>query len=269
MYSFVFVHGNPSWSFELRGLIQQLRERFRCVATDHIGFGLSERGQLAEDYCPQAHAGNFAALLDHLRLQDITLYLTDWGGPIGLAFARRYPDRVDRLILANTRCWPVSTDRHFVMFSRMMSSPVGRLLNRRCNFFVNQVMPRAVGDRKALSLDAMRHYCQAQPDPGSRRVCAALPGHIIGASDWLESIWNEKQSFVNKPSLVLWDNKDIAFRQKELSTWQAQLTDCQCHTFGQYGHFLAEEAPDGVTQLMAKFLQGQPKNHAVSGRKHG
>ncbi len=254
----VFVHGNPSWSFEFRGLIRQLRGRFRCVAPDHIGFGLSERSQLAEDYCPQAHAENLAALLDHLRLQDITLYLTDWGGPIGLDFARRYPDRVNRLILANTWCWPVNTDRHFVMFSRMMSSPVGRFLNRRCNFFVNQVMPRAVGDRKALSRDVMRHYRQAQPDPESRRACAAFPGHIIGASDWLESIWSERQSFVNKPSLVLWGHKDIAFRQQELSTWQAQLTDCQCHTFGQYGHFLAEEAPDSVTHLMAEFLRGQP-----------
>ena len=122
----VFVHGNPSWSFEFRGVIDRLRGQFRCVAADHIGFGLSERSQAPEDHRPQAHASNFASLLDHLQLREVSLYLTDWGGPIGLDFARRYPDRVRRLILANTWCWPVNTDRHFVMFSRMMSSPVGR-----------------------------------------------------------------------------------------------------------------------------------------------
>ena len=258
----VFVHGNPSWSFEFRGVIRELRGQYRCIAPDHIGFGLSERSELTENYHPQAHAENFAALLDHLELQDASLYLTDWGGPIGLEFARRNPNRVRRLIIANTWCWPVHDDRHFVMFSKMMSSPVGRLLNRRLNFFVNQVMPRAVGDRKTLSPEVMRHYRQAQPDSRSRRACAAFPGHIVGASDWLESIWRERQSFVNKPSLVLWGHKDIAFRQKELSAWQAELTDCECHSFGQLGHFLAEEAPDSVTHLIAEFMQGQPANQA-------
>ncbi len=265
----VFVHGNPSWSFEFRGLIQGLSGQYRCVAVDHIGFGLSERTAPPEDHLPQAHADNFASLLDHLGLEDITLYLTDWGGPIGLDFARRYPDRVRRLILSNTWCWPVNTDRHFLMFSRMMSSPVGRFLNQRCNFFVNQVMPRAVGDRKSLTPEVMRHYRQAQPDSSSRLACAALPGHIIGASDWLDSIWSARHSFVDKPSLVLWGLKDIAFRQKELSTWQSELTDSICHTFGRCGHFLAEEAPDSVTQLIAEFMRGIPTNYVGSGRKHG
>ena len=265
----VFIHGNPSWSFEFRGLVQGLSGQFRCVAPDHVGFGLSERSRRPEDYCPQAHSDNFAALLEELQLENISLYLTDWGGPIGLDFARRHPDRVRRLILANTWCWPVNTDRHFIMFSRMMSSPVGRFLNRRLNFFVTQVMPRAVGDRKALSQEIMRHYRQAQPDPESRGACAAFPGHIIGASDWLESIWSERDSFVNKPSLVLWGQKDIAFRQKEMNIWQAELTNCECHTFDQCGHFLAEEIPDSVTLLLAEFMHGKSTYHAGSGRKHG
>ena len=265
----VFVHGNPSWSFEFRGPIRGLSGQFRCVAADHIGFGLSERSPRPQDYCPRVHSDNFAALLDHLQLENITLYLTDWGGPIGLDFARRYPDRVRRLILANTWCWPVNTDRHFVMFSRMMSSPVGRFLNRRLNFFVTQVMPRAVGDRKVLGREVMRHYRQAQPDPESRGACAAFPGHIIGASDWLESIWSDRDSFVNKPSLVLWGHKDIAFRQQELNTWQAELTNYECYTFEQSGHFLAEEIPDSVTPLLAEFMHGKSTYYAGCGRKNG
>ncbi len=41
----VFVHGNPAWSFEFRHLIDGLRSHFRCIAADHIGFGLSSRSQ--------------------------------------------------------------------------------------------------------------------------------------------------------------------------------------------------------------------------------
>ncbi len=265
----VFVHGNPSWFIESRGLFQGLCEQFRCVAVDHFGFGLSERAPSSEDHFPQTHAANFAALLDHLGLENITRYLTGWAGPIGLDFARRYPGRVSRLILANTWRWPVNTDRHFSMSSRMMSSPVGRFLKRRCNFFVNPVLPRSVGDRKTLTPKVMRHYRQAQPDSGSRLACAALPGHIVGATDWLASIWGARHLYIDKPSLILWGHKDIAFRQKELRTWQAELRHCNCHTSGHCGHFLAEEAPDSVTQSIAEFMRGNPTNHVGSGRKHG
>ena len=68
----VFVHGNPSWSFEFRDVIRELRGRYRCIASDHIGFGLSERSELTANYHPKAHAENFAALLDHLELQDVS-----------------------------------------------------------------------------------------------------------------------------------------------------------------------------------------------------
>ena len=63
----VFVHGNPSWSFEFRHLVARLRDRFRCVAPDHLGFGLSARSERPEDHHPASHAGNFAALMDHLN----------------------------------------------------------------------------------------------------------------------------------------------------------------------------------------------------------
>lgn len=265
----VFVHGNPSWSIESRSLFQGLCEQFRCVAVDHIGFGPSERTPLSEDHFPQTRAANFVALLDHLGLENITLFLTDWGGPIGLDFVCRYPERVSRLILANTWRWPVNTYRHFLMSSRMMSGHLGRFPNRRCNFFVNQVKPRAVGDRKTLTPEVTRHYRQAQPDSGSRLACAAMPEHIIGATDWLASIWSARHLYIDKPFLIHWGHKDIAFRQKELRTWQAELTHCNCHTSGQCGHFPAEEAPDSVTQSIAEFMRGNPTNHVGSGRKHG
>ena len=265
----VFVHGNPSWSSEFRGVIDRLRARFRCVASDHIGFGLSDRSQSRKDYSPQSHADNFASLLDHLQLRDISLYLTDWGGPIGLDFAWRCPDRVRRLILASTWCWPVDTDRHFIMFSRMMSSPVGRFLNQRFNFFVNHVMLRAVGDRSVLTPEVMRHYRQAQPDPESRRACADFPGYILGASHWLDSIWSARHSFIDKPSLVLWGHKDIAFRQQELGVWESELTNIETRNFSQCGHFLAEECPDSVSQSIAEFMLGNPTDCAGNGRRHG
>ena len=253
----VFVHGNPSWSFEFRHLIRQLRSEYRCIAPDHIGFGLSSRSGRSEDHHPESHARRFAALLHHLDLREITLFMNDWGGPIGLDFARKHPGRVKRIVVANTWCWPVDDDFHFKAFSFLMSSWIGQLLIRHRNIFVNKVMPKAVGDRRVLTPEIMAHYRNAQPSPEARLANAALPGYIVGASDWLRSIWDDRNAYADKPALVLWGLKDIAFRKQELERWISALSNLELHEFEDCGHFLAEEAPDRVVSALRAFL-GRP-----------
>ena len=251
----VFLHGNPAWSFEFRHLIKDLRSRFRCIAPDHIGFGLSSRSDQRADYRPEAHASAVAGLLDHLDVQDLTLYLTDWGGPIGLDFARKHPQRVKRIVITNTWCWPVGRDPHYVMFSFFMSSWLGQYLIKRHNFFVNKVLPMAVGQKEALTPEVMAHYRNAQPTPAARAACAAFPGHIVGATDWLRSIWDDRAAFTGKPALIFWGFKDIAFRKKELERWKSELADFEAHEFKDCGHFLAEEAPDRILPALRAFMQ--------------
>ena len=251
----VFVHGNPSWSFEFRHLVKGLRSGFRCIAPDHVGFGLSSRSSKRQDHQPQALASDFTAFLDHLDLRDITLYLTDWGGPIGLDFARTHPERVKRIVIANTWCWPVSRDPHFVMFSFMMSSWLGKYLIKRRNLFVNKVVPKAMGRKDVLTPQVMEHYRNAQPSPNDRSASASLPGAIVGATDWLGSIWDDRKSFTQLPALILWGLKDIAFRRKELERWKSELADFEVHEFEDCGHFLAEENPDQILPLLSSFMK--------------
>lgn len=250
----VFVHGNPSWSFEFRHLISGLRSEQRCIAADHIGFGLSSRSNRWEDRHPKAHARRFAELLDHLDVRDATLFLTDWGGPIGLDFARQHPERVERLVISNTWCWPVSRDPHYIGFSLMMRSPLGQLLIKRFNFFVNRVMPMAMGNRSVLTPEVLGHYRNALPTPEARAACAAFPGHIIGATDWLRSLWEARETFTSTPTLILWGLKDIAFRRKELERWKSELADFEAHEFEDCGHFLAEEAPERILPTLRAFM---------------
>ena len=249
----VFVHGNPTWSFEFRHLINGLRSEFRCIAPDHVGFGLSSRSNRKEDHHPTAHAEQFAELMAKLDVRDATLFMSDWGGPIGLDFARRHPDRVKRIVIANTWCWPVSRDFHFIQFSCAMRSWIGQLLIKQFNFFVTKVIPKAVGNRAILTPEVMYHYRNAQPK-GARLACAALPGHIVGASDFLRSIWDERRTFVDKPALVFWGFRDIAFRKKELERWKSELSDCKVHELEDCGHFLAEEAPERILPPFREFM---------------
>src|SRR5260370_16774445 len=74
-----------------------------------MGMGKSAVPQDRERYRLEQHRDNLEALLLHLDLHEITLVLHDWGGPVGLGFATRYPERIKRLVLMNTWAfapWP-------------------------------------------------------------------------------------------------------------------------------------------------------------------
>jgi len=102
----LFVHGNPTWSFAWRRAIARLRTRVRCVAVDHVGCGLSDK-PARYPYRLAQHVENLERLCLALDVERWTLVLHDWGGPIGLGFARRHVDRVRRLVLMNTAGFPL------------------------------------------------------------------------------------------------------------------------------------------------------------------
>jgi haloalkane dehalogenase len=77
----VFVHGTPTWSYEWRHVVRALARTHRCIAPDHLGFGLSDRPRNFP-YTPEAHAESFAAFITRLNPPPFTLVVHDFGGPI-------------------------------------------------------------------------------------------------------------------------------------------------------------------------------------------
>ena len=87
------MHGNPTWSFYWRNLILGLRDRWRCIAVDHIGCGLSDKPQ-DYNYTLQQRIEDLVRLVEHLDLTGATLLAHDWGGAIGLGAVQRLPSAV-------------------------------------------------------------------------------------------------------------------------------------------------------------------------------
>lgn len=99
----VLLHGMPTWSFLNRHIIAGLvAAGWRCIAPDHIGFGRSDKVTDESWYSIARHARAHAMLMEVLGLTDITLFVQDWGGPIGLMHAAAHPDRYARLVIMNT-----------------------------------------------------------------------------------------------------------------------------------------------------------------------
>jgi len=98
----VLLHGEPTWGYLWRHLIDPLSATHRVVVPDHMGFGKSDTPQ-DRTYAAAEHIANLESLLvDELNLHDITLVMHDWGGLIGTGFALGHPERVRRIVAVNT-----------------------------------------------------------------------------------------------------------------------------------------------------------------------
>jgi haloalkane dehalogenase len=249
----VMIHGNPTWSFLYRHLIKQLQKTHRCVAMDHIGFGLSDK-PTEWSYLPGEHAANLTALIEKLELKEITLVVQDWGGPIGLSYAVARPDNIAGIVILNTWAWPVNRDPYYIAFSSLVGGPIGRMLIRRYNLFARVIMPKAFGDRDRLSAAAHEHYLRPLATPKDRTGCAIFPREITGSTAWLDQLWSGVQKLKDTPVLIVWGMKDIAFREKELNRWESAFPRARSVRFDSVGHFVQEEAPEELTKAVVPFL---------------
>ncbi len=238
--SLVLVHGNPSWSFEFRALIKHVSATRRCIAPDHIGFGLSDK-PADWDYLPRQHAENLEQLLASLDLRDITLVVGDWGGPIGLSYAIRHPEMIKHIVVTNTWLWSVNDDWYYRAFSGLVGGPIGRRLIHRYNVFARTILKATFGDKSKLTPEIHRHFIQPLARPEERKGSWVFPRQIIAASDWLADLWAQRDRLKGKIKLIAWGMKDIAFREKELNHWAQHFPSARVVRYADAGHFLAEE----------------------------
>lgn len=253
----LFVHGNPSWSFEYRKLVARLRQGYRCIAIDHLGFGLSDK-PAAASYLPQFHAENLARFIQGLGLEAVTLVLHDWGGPIGMSYALGHPDNVRRLVVYNSWFWSVRGNKTLERFSGFVGGPVGRFLCRWFNFFPRVLIPASVGNRKNLAKSVHRHFIRPFPTAQSRKGTWVFPGAILGESGWLEDLWARRSALQHVPVLLLWGLKDVAFDVDFLARWESCFPGHTTLRFPGVGHCAPEEIGSEALPAMEAFLQHGP-----------
>jgi haloalkane dehalogenase len=251
----LFVHGTPTWSYEWRHLIGALVPGWRCVAPDLLGFGLSDRPR-DYPYTPEAHAATLAEFVARLGLDDLTLVVHDYGGPIGLPLALDGPARVRRLVLLNTWMWPLEDDPGLRRAGRLTASVVGRLLYRRCNASLRLLMPHAYGDRRKLTPAIHRQYLAPFPAADDReRVLWTLARALLGSSAYYSGLWARRDRLRDRPALVIWGLADPAFRPHHLARWITVLGPAaRVVRLPGAGHWPHEEEPAAVRDELGRFL---------------
>jgi len=248
----LLLHGNPSWSFLYRHIITRLSPRFRCVAVDYPGFGLST-ARPGYSFKPREHSAVLEQFLEALNLHDIGLMVQDWGGPIGLGVAGRHPERIRALLICNTWAWPAQGTNRLKWFSRIVGGPIGRFLILNFNAFVNVLLPSGIS--RSLSPAEMRAYRGPFPTRAARRPTAIFPREILHSREYLAEVEANLARLTNKPTLILWGDQDTAFKTLERERFERLFPDHRTRILSGAKHFVQEEAPDQICAEVSAFYK--------------
>ncbi|AHM63527.1 alpha/beta hydrolase [Flammeovirgaceae bacterium 311] len=244
----IFIHGTPTWSFLYRELIKTFSKNYRCIAPDHIGFGLSDKPY---DFAgtPQSHSRNLAEFIGQLGLQKFTLVVHDFGGPIGLSYAVQDPERIEGIILFNTWLWETASNKEIQKADRLLNSSLGKLLYLWLNFSPKMLLKKGFADKSKLSKEMHQHYILPFPDKDSRRSLLNIGKSLMGASGWYQQQWDVLNSISHKPWLILWGTKDRFINLDYLAKWKQRLPHAKVVELA-CGHFVQEEkAKESILEI--------------------
>jgi haloalkane dehalogenase len=251
----LFVHGNPTWSFHWRRLIVANRDKFRCIAPDHLGCGLSDlqpRPLWLAD-----HIDNLVRLVETLDLRRVTLVAQDWGGAIGLGALLKMRERFERIVLFNTGAF----QPWFIPFRiRVCRWPlVGKLALQGANAFslaaLRMTLARTQQLEPAVAAGYLAPYNSWRRRAAVYQFVKDIPLSAAHPT-WqtLGGIETALPSLANLSQLLVWGMRDWCFTpecfDKFVEVWPA----AEVHPLADVGHWAVEDAPDDAELLLSEFL---------------
>jgi len=257
----LMLHGNPSWSFYYRNLVLALRGTHRCIVPDHIGMGLSDKpGDGSYEYLLAQRITDLEALVASLDLHEpLTLVVHDWGGMIGMGWAIRHPEQVDRLVILNTAAFPLPAGKRLPRLLKLARTPLGALLVRGFNAFACGAA-RIGCARHGMSAQISAAY-RAPYDSWANRIATLrfvqdIPLHLADRSYALVHHVAENIGIFNAtPAFIVWGGKDFVFDHEFLAQWRERLPSAKLRYLADAGHYVLEDAADEVIPLIAEFVR--------------
>lgn len=249
----VFVHGSPLWSFCWRKLIRGLRDEYRCIAPDHLGFGLSDKPEKV-DYSPPAHYRRLEALLDKLGIEDATLVVHDFGGPIGLNWALEHPDRVREVIIFNTWMWSLGEDRVSRQLYRMFGSTINRFYYRWLPASPSFFLPVLFADRYRVPRFTRQQYLMPFVRQHERQAPFTAAVDLVRYSAWYQAMWERVDELRRFPTLLAWGMEDISLNEEALDRWRAALPEARVARLNRAARYAMDDMPVRTLEEFRFFL---------------
>ncbi|MGC2660080.1 MAG: haloalkane dehalogenase [Bryobacteraceae bacterium] len=262
----VLLHGNPTSSYLWRNILPHLQARGRCIAPDLIGMGDSDK--LANSgpgsYRFVEHRRYLDALLEELGVQErVTLVIHDWGSTLGFDWANRHRDAVKGIAYMEAIMRPQGWDHWDTIGPEMRSvlralrSEAGDAMVLQQNFFVEQVLPKAV--LRTLSGEELAEYRRPFAEPGEGRrptltwvrqipiegEPADVAAIMAGYAEWLTTSDVPKLFIKAEPGALLGGGANLEF---------ARTLPAQTEVTVAGVHYLQEDSPGEIGRAIADWM---------------
>lgn len=247
----LLLHGNPTWSFLYRDIIAELKDSYRLIAPDYPGFGLSSSPE-GYGFTAAEQAAIMAAFIEKLDLTDITVFMQDWGGPIGFFVAERHPERVSGFVIGNTWAWPIERKGQMV-FSTVMGGWPGQLAAWCCDGVVRFFLSRGVATK--ISDAELAMYLGPFAAPGTHLPTHIFPAELTDAKAFLTTVRNGLKRLSDRPALIVWGLEDFAFQKPERERFETLFPQHQTVLLKNAGHFIQEDAPVKIASAIRDWLK--------------
>lgn len=259
----VMVHGNPSWSFYYRRLVEAVADSGRrALAPDHIGCGLSDRPDESDyDYTLAQRVADLGAFIDEVVGDEpLDLVLHDWGGMIGMAWAVKNPERVKKLVLLNTAAFHLPETKG-LPFSLWLArnTKVGAMLVNRFNAFSRGAVMFCVTDKMDKEV-AQGYMAPYEGAPENRLATLRFVQDIpLKPEDQGYDLVSQTEAglaqFASKPIFIGWGHKDFVFDHHFLARWKEIYPDAEIREFRDAGHYVLEDRSDELCAAIPQFLE--------------
>ena len=255
--TWLLMHGEPSWSFLYRHMIPILTAKgFRCICPDLVGFGRSDKPVDRNDYSYERQVNWMTDLVVGLKLNNVNIFCQDWGGLVGLRVTARLPERFLRIVVSNTGM-PIGgglATKPFKFWASVVSQQMPDW---------GEMMAGAVSGRKLTDYEK-KVYNAPYPDESYKPATRIYP-QLVPQTDEHMSVeenkgaWRRVFSRFTKPLITIFGKHDNVSTGGE-KIWIANCPGAkgQKHKIIDAGHFVQEDAPELMCELLIEFVNDNP-----------
>ena len=256
----VLLHGFPSSSREFDTLIPLLATKYRLIAPDYPGFGLSDAPPPTEyTYTFNHLAQTVDDFLQKLKVTDYTLYLHDYGAPIGFRIILAHPDRLHALIIQNGNIYRAGLGPNWKKVAEYWADPKAHpeVLNSFLSFDATKerhIAGTSHSDRYDPDswIDEYAHLSR----PGQREIQGdLLYDYRINVASYPK--WQAWLHDHQPPTLVVWGEHDPSFVAAGAEAFKQDLPNAEIHLLDA-GHFALDEKTDEIADLILQFMAKHP-----------
>ena len=245
----LLLHGNPTWGYLYRNMIDPLKENgYRVVVPDLPGFGKSDKFSVRYNYSYEGFVDWMSQFIENTDLKNITLFCQDWGGLIGLRLAAKYSDRFEKIVAANTGLptGKAPLSEGFAVFREFLQiKPDLHVAGQVRN-----------GTTKGIDENALAAYNAPFPDDDHKQGVRQFPNLVPGTPRTPSAEPNKEDWKIlrewEKPFLCAFSDKDPIFSGVENSFYKLipGCKDMPHVTIENAGHFLQEDQPNACVEAI-------------------